>query len=131
LDFTTRFGRGGDNPFRSQIRSARIWGLGWPLALLVGAAGAGMLGGPIARSSAAGLIALAPCVQAARIAARNWSRAGGGRGALAYGMLAVVGKGFQMAGQLLYIRDRLVGRHARLIEYKFTTPGAGQTASIP
>jgi GT2 family glycosyltransferase len=131
LDFTTRFGRGGDNPFRSQIRSARIWGLGWPLALLVGAAGAGMLGGPIACSSAAGLIALAPCVQAARIAARNWSRAGGSRGALTYGMLTVVGKGFQMAGQLLYTRDRLVGRHARLIEYKFTTPGARQTASIP
>jgi hypothetical protein len=46
-------------------------------------------------------------------------------------MLTVVGKGFQMAGQLLYTRDRLVGRHARLIEYKFTTPGARQTASIP
>ena len=131
LDFTTRFGRGGDNPFRSQIRSARIWGLGWPLALLVGAAGAGMLGGPIACSSAAGLIALAPCVQAARIAARNWSRAGGSRGALTYGMLTVVGKGFQMAGQLLYTRDRLVGRHARLIEYNSPRQGPGRRPPYP
>jgi hypothetical protein len=37
----------------------------------------------------------------------------------------MVGKFYQMAGQFLYLRDRVVGRHARLIEYKGPRPGDG------
>jgi hypothetical protein len=40
----------------------------------------------------------------------------------------MVGKFFQMAGQCLYICDRLAGRHARLIEYKFA---AEMTEQVP
>ena len=67
----------------------------------------------------------------ARIATRNRSRAGSPRAALAYGVLTVVGKWFQMFGQLLYIRDRLSGRHARLIEYKFAGSRAKRATSLP
>ena len=41
---------------------------------------------------------------------------------MAYGVLTIIGKFFQMGGQCLFVRDRLRGRHARLIEYKFATP---------
>jgi hypothetical protein len=36
-----------------------------------------------------------------------------------------------MFGQLLYIRDRLSGRHARLIEYKFAGSRAKRATSLP
>ena len=129
LDFATRFGRGGDNPFRRQIRSARFWALGWPLALIVGSLLAASLGGRVAGGLAAGLLALTLPAQMARIAARNRSQAGSPRAALAYGVLTVVGKWLQMFGQLLYLRDRLAGRHARLIEYKFAGARAKPVAS--
>ena len=60
---------------------------------------------------------------------RNRSRAGGPRAALAYGVLTMVGKWFQMAGQLLYLCDRIAGRRARLIEYKFAVSGTRRTAT--
>jgi hypothetical protein len=65
-----------------------------------------------------GLVALALPAQAVRIAARNRMGAGSPGAALAYGILTMVGKFFQLAGQCIYFWDRLAGRHARLIEYK-------------
>ena len=115
---------GGDDPFRRQIRSARLWGLGWPLALIVAAGLAALLvGGPVAGGSAAGLLALALPAQVVRIAARNRSRAGGLRAALAYGVLTMVGKWFQTgrSGRSTSATGSR-GRHARLIEYKFAGP---------
>ena len=124
LDFATRFGLRGGDPFRHQIRSARFWALGWPLAFIVGGSTAALLGGPVAGGLTVGLVALALPAQAVRIAVRNRMRAGSLCAALAYGILSMVGKFFQLAGQCLYARDRLAGRHARLIEYKFA-------ASVP
>ena len=118
MDFTTRFGRGADDPFRNQVRSARVWALGWPLAFAAGTGLASALGGATAGWSAAALLAAILPAQAARIAVKNRGRAGSLPAALAYGGLTVLSKWFQLAGQLLYLRDRLAGRHARLIEYK-------------
>jgi hypothetical protein len=129
LDFSTRFGRRGEDPFRRQIRSARFWALGWPLALISGGGLAAHLGGPVGGGLAIAAVGLALPVQALRIATRNWTRAGGPSTALAYGVLTMVGKFFQVAGQGLYIRDRLAGRHARLIEYKFAAPLTEQATS--
>jgi hypothetical protein len=56
--------------------------------------------------------------QAARIAWKMRRRAGGLRPALVYGALTLFSKWLHMLGQLFYLRDRLAGRHARLIEYK-------------
>jgi GT2 family glycosyltransferase len=131
LDFATRFGRGGSHPFRRQIHSARFWSLGWTLAVIAGGFLAAVLGGPVAGVMAAGLLSLSLPAQMVRIAARNRSQACGLRAALCYGVLTMLGKWFQMYGQLLYLRDRLVGRHARLIEYKFAGAMANRAASSP
>ncbi|MFO0954448.1 MAG: glycosyltransferase [Isosphaeraceae bacterium] len=125
LDYSTRFGHLGDDPFRSQIRSARFWGVALPLAVVVGAAAAALILGPIAALGVVLLGLLLPAVQALRIARRNRGRAGDARSALAYGVLTVLGKVFQAAGQALYLRDRRAGRHARLIEYKADAVAVG------
>ena len=86
------------------------------------------LAGPVAGGLAAGLVVLALPAQVVRIAARNRTQAGSLGAALAYGVLTMVGKFSQLAGQCLYLRDRLAGRHARLIEYKFAAPVTKQAA---
>jgi GT2 family glycosyltransferase len=129
LDFATRFGRRGEDPFRRQIRSARFWGLVWPLALVVAGSLAMRLGGAVGGGLAVAAIGLALPAQALRIAARNRTRTGSPGAALAYGGLTMIGKFFQMAGQCLYMRDRITGRHVRLIEYKFAAPVTEQAAS--
>ena len=127
LDFSARFGSQGDDPFRSQIRSARVWGVAWPLAALAATGLAGAVGGTSAAAAAAAVSLLAPAAQAARIARKNRGRAGGARTALAYGALTVLGKPFQAVGQAMNARDRLTGRHARLIEYKAPAASQGGT----
>jgi GT2 family glycosyltransferase len=129
LDFATRFGRRGENPFRRQIRSARFWALAWPLAMIVGGNLAVRLGWTVVGGLFVTALGLALPAQALRIAARNRARAGSLKAALVYGALTMVGKFFQMAGQCLYIRDRLAGRHVRLIEYKFATQATEQATS--
>jgi glycosyltransferase involved in cell wall biosynthesis len=129
LDFSTRFGQPGEDPFQRQIRSARVWALGWPTAVIVAGSLAAFLHGPVAGGFAAGAVALLLPAQAVRIAVRNRRRVGSAGMALAYGVLTMVGKFFQMAGQCLYVRDRRAGRHARLIEYKSAALVAEQAAS--
>jgi GT2 family glycosyltransferase len=131
MDFTTRFGGAPDDPFRRQVRSARLWAAGWPLAFGVGTGLAAALGGPAAAWPAAGLLAAVLPAQAVRVAVKNRARAGGAREALAYGALTVVSKWLQAAGQLLYLRDRLAGRHARLIEYKHADHNAAGAVTPP
>jgi hypothetical protein len=93
--------------------------------LVIGGSVAAWLGGPLAGGLAVGLLILPLPAQAVRIAVRNRTRAGSFPAALAYGILTIIGKFFQMYGQCLLLRDRLSGRHARLIEYKFTPPVVG------
>ena len=119
IDFSIRFGKAGNDPFRRQIRSAWVWSLGWPLALVVGVALASVLGGGAVAAVAAVLFGLVPVAQVGRIAWKNRARADGDlRAATAYGVSTVLGKPFQALGHLLYLRDHRAGRHARLIEYK-------------
>jgi hypothetical protein len=88
----------------------------------VGGSVAAWLGGPVAGGLTVGLLMLPLPVQAVRIAVRNQCRAGSFLTALAYGVLTIIGKFFQVSGQCLLLRDRFAGRHTRLIEYKFTPP---------
>jgi GT2 family glycosyltransferase len=129
LDFSTRFGKPGADPFRRQISSARVWALGWPSALAAAPALGGLAAGPAAALGAALAVGLVPVAQALRIARRHRAAAGSGGTALAYGALTVLGKFFQAAGQALYLRDRAAGRHARLIEYKSDEPRPGTVAA--
>jgi glycosyltransferase involved in cell wall biosynthesis len=118
LDFSTRFGQSTNDPFRRQIVSARVWGLGWPVLWLVGSELAWIAGGPWFGIATAILLLMPPIAQAARIASKNRQRAGSLSAAGAYGLLTMLGKVFQAAGQCLYLCDHRAGRHARLIEYK-------------
>lgn len=117
LAHSDRFGRPGDDPYRKMVRSARVWVLGWPLA--VAAAGAaGAVVSPAVAVGAAGVVALAPLAQAVRIALRHREELRPASVALAYGGLTMLAKWYHAAGQLLYLRDRARGRATRLIEYK-------------
>ncbi len=118
LDFSTRFGKPGDDPFKRQIVSARFWVIVWPLAVV-----AAVLPGAFAFGTPGALVfgvpvALAPIAQTLRIAARHRRPLKSPRLALAYGALTILAKWPQMYGQWLYLRDRKSGRHARVIEYK-------------
>ena len=71
LDFSTRFGKPGNDPFRRQIRSAWIWSAGWPLSVALGTAVAFLMGGPMTAGAVGIALGAAPFAQAARIAWRN------------------------------------------------------------
>ena len=120
LDFSTRFGKiqGREDPFRRQIVSARVWGIGWTLALVASIVLGWMLLGPVFAAFAAILLFLVPAAQASRIAAKNYRRIGSLGVAIAYGVLNMLAKPYQLAGQCLYLRDHRAGRHIRLIEHK-------------
>jgi glycosyltransferase involved in cell wall biosynthesis len=118
LDVASRFGRGNDGLFVRQVRSARVWGLGWPACVVLGGGIAGAVAGPFAAVTVALLVALALPLQMARLALRFRRRVWDWPTAAGYGVLTMLGKWASLVGQVRYLRDRSAGRHARLIEYK-------------
>jgi cellulose synthase/poly-beta-1,6-N-acetylglucosamine synthase-like glycosyltransferase len=117
LDILTRF-PGQDRLFEKDLKRSRIWAIGWPL-MVVGAALiailSGLSGGCI---FAFWCIAFALPLQMLRLAFKIRSRVDSPRTALAYGVLTMLGKWANLAGQVGYILDRRRGKMARLIEYK-------------
>ena len=67
----------------------------------------------------------------ARLAWKIRERVDGPRTALAYGVLTMVGKWANLAGQVGYLLDRRRGRMARLIEYKRVDEGRGRPSPVP
>ena len=68
LDILTRF-PGEDRLFADELKRARVWGIGWPLAVVVGGVAGGLAGGPGRPAvAAAGLVALTLPLQMARLA---------------------------------------------------------------
>ena len=124
LDILTRF-PGKDRLFSQELKRARIWGIGWPLAVVLVGVVAGPIGGPGVGAGAAGLAVLTMPAQMARLAVKIRRRVDGPRTALAYGVLSMVGKWANLAGQVGYLLDRRRGRSARLIEYKRVGEGSG------
>jgi GT2 family glycosyltransferase len=118
LDVARRFRRGTDGLFVRQVRSARVWGFGWPAAVVLGGATAWPTAGGFAAAIVTLLIALLLPLQMARLAIRYRTRVSGWSTAVGYGVLTMLGKWASLIGQVRYLRDRSAGRHARLIEYK-------------
>jgi glycosyltransferase involved in cell wall biosynthesis len=116
MDVASRFGNGG--LFKGQIRSSRVWAIGWPLAVLLTGMIVGLLLGTRWGLVAGALIVMAVPLQILKLAIRCGERAGSFSDALAYGTLTVLGKWANVAGQLRYLRDRASGKSTRLIEYK-------------
>ena len=117
LDILTRFPEGGRFFARGLIRS-RAWGIGWPLAVALAGLAGGMIGGPSVGAAAAALVASALPLQMLRLAVKARERVDGPGTALAFGVLTMVAKWAELAGQVGYVVDRRRGRMARLIEYK-------------
>lgn len=117
LDVATRFENGNGN-FSRQIRSARIWGIGFPLAVIVLALAAGAVGGlRMAVPTAAALLCIW-ILQVLRIALKTKRRGRAVKFSLAYGFLLMLAKWAQLIGQFRYLRDRRHGQRPRLIEHK-------------
>jgi glycosyltransferase involved in cell wall biosynthesis len=115
-DVAGRFGSQG--LFAGQVRSARVWTIGWLVAiagafLIVGLA-AGWWWGAIAAT----ILVLAWPAQMLRVAMKARRRTRTFSDAIAYGFLTMVSKWANLAGEIQYRRDRRGGKHARLIEYK-------------
>jgi GT2 family glycosyltransferase len=117
LDVATRFESRQLGAFTRQVRSARLWTVGWAALLLLAAGVAGAWGWRAA-AVAAGVVAFAQPLQACRIAFKARRKGVGLPVAPAHGVLTVFGKWAQLQGQLAYARDRALGRGARLIEHK-------------
>ncbi len=116
MDVATRFGTQG--LFVSQVRSARTWVYGWPMATLGTGIAVLAFSNPKWALAAMLLVALALPMQMLRTARGIRRRATSWRDAIAYGALTMIGKWANVIGQRQYLRDRAAGRHARLIEYK-------------
>jgi GT2 family glycosyltransferase len=124
LDILTRF-PGEDRLFSQELRRARAWGIGWPLAVVPLGLAAGLIAGPAVGATIEVLALLTLPLQMARLAWKVRKRVEGPRTALAYGVLTMVGKWANLAGQVGYLIDRRRGRSARLIEYKRVGEGQG------
>jgi GT2 family glycosyltransferase len=117
LDIATRF-PGEDRLFVGGLIRSRVWGIGWPIALVLAGLGGWAMAGPAVGLAAFGLVALVMPLQVLRLAAKVRRRVDSPRTALAYGFLTMVAKWGDLTGQAGYILDRRSGRMARLIEYK-------------
>ena len=124
----------GDGPpppslFGAGLRRARVWGIGWPVLVALGAVAGGWLGGigGVVGAVAMGIAVLV--AQAARLAWRVRHRVARPGDAIVFGALMVVEKWANLAGQIAYARDRARGRAVGLIEYKQPTPAVGVAES--
>ena len=130
LDILTRF-PGEDRLFADGLIRARVWGIGWPLAVVVAGLAGWLIGGRGRRPDRrpAWPRWLLP-LQMLRLAAKIRKRVDGPRTALAYGTLTMVAKWADLAGQVGYVLDRRRGRMARLIEYKRVDEGRGTPSNV-
>jgi glycosyltransferase involved in cell wall biosynthesis len=131
MDVATRFRRGEQGLFVDQVRRARKWAVVWPLAVAgtwVVALAAGSLLAPggghngalalIMATLAAAIVFAAAPLQIIRSAIKARPRAGSWRVAMAAGVLTLISKWANYAGQRRYVQDRAAGRNTRLIDYK-------------
>jgi len=117
LDVATRFGQHG--LFVKQVRSARLWAIGWPFTVVLSTVIAALLSRSIVWTLIVAAIALIVLpLQMLRLAARMRRRVEGWKTPLAYGAMTMIGKWANVVGQFRYRRDRSAGRNTRLIEYK-------------
>lgn len=117
LDVATRFENGNGN-FSRQIRSARIWGIGYPLTIVIVASIIGALYGLRIAVPAAAVMLCAWFLQVLRIALKTMRRGRTLNFSLVYAFLLMLAKWAQLIGQFRYLTDRRRGQHPRLIEHK-------------
>jgi hypothetical protein len=118
LDVNRRFCVEGERIFGKMVRSATVWALGWPLAVIV----AGILGWMIHGKSAGIWAALAVFavlpLQMLRVSLKAFAGGLPPTISLVLGVMTMLSKWAWFQGQLKYRLDRFRGRGLQLIEYK-------------
>lgn len=115
-DVVARFGREGF--FAKQVRSTRLWAIGYPTTVVLVGIAVGVAAGAKWGGLASLLVVFALPAQMLRIAVRSRRRVCNGSDAIALGVLTMLSKWPAMWGELRYWHDRRRGRNTRLIEYK-------------
>jgi cellulose synthase/poly-beta-1,6-N-acetylglucosamine synthase-like glycosyltransferase len=115
-------------PFSAQVRSARIWTIGWLLAIVIFALIGFAVGGWKWGIVSVILLTVVWPAEAFRIALKARRQTATISDASAYGFLTMVSKWANLIGELEYRRDRRAGKHARLIEYKQSATPAARAA---
>jgi glycosyltransferase involved in cell wall biosynthesis len=118
LDVNRRFQVDGERLFGKMVRSAPIWALAWPAAIILAALIAGIARGPAAAIIAAAVVFAALPLQVIRLTARALLHGMPPRLALAFASMTMLSKWAWFRGQIKYYLDRSRGRGLELIEYK-------------
>jgi len=115
LDVANRFGGG---LFASSVKSARVWGVGWPiitvLLVITGLLIAGVIGAVIGIGFAVAMMFLQIC----RITHKTTQRGFPFSLAFAHGALTMLSKWAHLWGQWRYLRQRAAGNQAVVIDHK-------------
>lgn len=98
-------------------RSVLAWGAVLPGAIVVALLAAMLFRAPTL-AALAGLIALLPLAQVARLTMREWRGGHAWRDAFTLGLFLMLAKPAQAQGMIRFHRARMLGRRTRLIEYK-------------
>jgi GT2 family glycosyltransferase len=108
----------GELPNAKMTRSARIWAVAWPAAVIVAAVAGHAAAGRRGAAAGACLVGVLGPLQALRIAAGRRKLGTPFRTALEYGFLTMAAKFPQLQGQIRWRLRRARGEDARIIEYK-------------
>ena len=116
--------------FSQQIRSARLWGIGWPLATLFVTVAAFVLYGWQTSAFAAILLLSVLPLQIVRVSLKSLGKCGNMKTAFFYGTLMMLEKWANLRGQYLYLQDRRIGRLLSIIEYKPVGGSATESGNV-
>jgi GT2 family glycosyltransferase len=105
-------------PFEHQIRSARTWAVGWPLAIAIAVPAGAAIHGALGAAVMVSVVAAALPVQIARIALRRLRRPEPPADAFAYACFVMLAKFPQVIGQLRLAVERRRGVRPTIIEHK-------------
>jgi serine acetyltransferase len=132
MDVATRFrrGPGNDGLFVRQVKSARLWAVGWPVATVAAAVTFTLATGLVSGLLAALVFAAALPVQITRLTLKSRNRLGDWRTAFAHAVLTMVAKWAAVVGQVRYLRDSAQGQTTRLIDYKALIPKLDGDADV-
>ena len=110
--------RGQHTAFPRQVRSTRLWALGWPVAVCCAGGVMTLLGGVEARALAALVVAMFLPLQIARVTGHLLQRRVALRHSLLYACFTMLAKWPQLVGHIRWTQDRRANRAPVLMEYK-------------
>ena len=129
LDVHSRTALDNQSYFAKHVRSTWFWSLGWLCMLCLMLAIGGVANGFVGMLFCGMLWFVATLIQVARIASRYRSSQVSAVDSFRMAALTLLSKWPQMLGQIAWFRDRWLGRHPRLIEYKAGPPESKAFAS--